>query len=87
MRGSQLQGQSPKSLAVEWRDRAIHLILPESTQLAKDHSRELESSVCVIFLKWHCIKTQPYCIILRKGLCNFSATSLHGYSHIKKGGR
>lgn len=56
MKGSQLHAQSPKSLALEWKDWAIHLILPKSTQLPKDHSRELKSSVCVIFPKWHRIK-------------------------------
>lgn len=69
--------ESQKSLALEWKDWAIHLILPKSTQLPKDHSRELKSSVCVIFLKWHCIKTLPYCITVRR-LCGFSAATTHG---------
>lgn len=67
--------ESQKSLALKWKDWAIHLILSKSTQLPKDHSRELKSSVCVILLKWHCINTLPYCITLRR-LCDFSAVSL-----------
>ncbi|CAF98373.1 unnamed protein product [Tetraodon nigroviridis] len=42
MKGSQLHAQAQKGLAMEWRDRAIHLILSKSTQLPKDHSRTQE---------------------------------------------
>lgn len=42
MKGSQLHAQAQKSLAMEWKDWAIHLILSKSTQLAKDHSRTQE---------------------------------------------
>lgn len=71
--------ESQKSVALEWKDWAIHPILPKSIQLPKDHSRELKSSVCVIFLKWHCIKPLPYCITLR-WLCDFMAAAIHGNS-------
>lgn len=71
-----------RALLWNGRTRPFTLILPKSTQLLKDHSRELKSSVCVIFLKCHCIETLPYCITRRR-LWVFRTATMNGYSFSK----
>lgn len=80
MKGSQLHAQSPRR-ALLWSGRTG----PFTSSSPKDYSRELKSSVCVIFLKWHCKKALPHCITPRR-LCGFSAVTIHRYNPEKDGG-
>lgn len=68
------RSESQKSLALEWKDWAIHLILSKSTQLPKDHSRTQEQCLRHTF-KWHCIKLSLI-VSLRDG-CEASALPAH----------